>query len=298
MALVYLYICFILFPRDNENSNYIKQRSFYAERDKSVEVFCIGNSNLRDSFDPVFLYKNYGITSFNNGVGFQSLENSFGLLKEANTKQNFKYLIIETNYIFHFDNGLAYYGTPVQYYLSVPWYNKSWDSGLTINNFFQAPSFEWVFNPLKGFNLMLNRADSTKFYSGYKAGDSTESAVMDSGVKANLDKIVNYAKGKNMRILFLSTPSIEQNVTYYNCISNYSQENECDFIDMNLNYSEIGITAGYDFWDLGVHLNRYGADKVTKYLGDYLAGLNIFTDFRNAKNNDLWEESVSYYDSL
>ena len=57
---------------------------------------------------------------------------------------------------------------------------------------------------------------------------------------------------------------------------------------------EIGIDWSTDTYDGGVHLNVYGAEKLTRYFGEYLNEHFAF-DAHDAKTNAVWEKKYESY---
>ena len=73
----------------------------------------------------------------------------------------------------------------------------------------------------------------------------------------------------------------EKNVEYYN------------FIPLD---TEIGIDWNTDTYDGGVHLNVYGAEKLTSYFGRILVEKYGFSDRRgNAELDAIWSKKLEIY---
>ena len=69
-----------------------------------------------------------------------------------------------------------------------------------------------------------------------------------------------------------------------------------DFLDLNLKTEEIGINWKTDSLDNGDHLNYSGADKVTRYLGNYLTQNYTFPDHRGEKTYRTWDKEYKIYE--
>ena len=76
---------------------------------------------------------------------------------------------------------------------------------------------------------------------------------------------------EGIRLLFVGTPT-PKNWDYrrHNGVSDYAARRKVPFLDMNLLEKELNIDWERDSRDEGDHLNTYGAEKVSRYLGDYL----------------------------
>ena len=59
---------------------------------------------------------------------------------------------------------------------------------------------------------------------------------------------------------------------------------------------EIGLDWSTDTYDKGLHLNVYGAEKVTSYFGKILAENHGLADHRaDAELSEIWNERITAY---
>jgi len=72
-----------------------KYEAFYNERKNSLDVLFLGTSTGMDSFLPIELYKEYGISSYVLSCGMQMMSTSYYLLKSALNYQNPKYVVLD-----------------------------------------------------------------------------------------------------------------------------------------------------------------------------------------------------------
>ena len=69
------------------------------------------------------------------------------------------------------------------------------------------------------------------------------------------------------------------------------------FIDFNLMNKEIELNWNDDTYDKGGHLNAYGAEKVSNYIGRVLSEEYNLPDYRNDKEiADDWNETLKNYE--
>ena len=71
--------------------------------------------------------------------------------------------------------------------------------------------------------------------------------------------------------MFLSTP-YSTNIDYWkveNALAEYVENKGFDYLNCNLHYDDIGIDFNTDYYD-DRHTNALGAQKFTKYIGNYL----------------------------
>lgn len=81
-------------------SKYYPQYAFQDEKENSLQIFGIGNSNLYSAFDVPDLWRDYGYTASMAAVGFQSPSVSYQLLKKAYETQKPKIVLIETDILY------------------------------------------------------------------------------------------------------------------------------------------------------------------------------------------------------
>ena len=72
---------------------------FYAEKRNDIDVLFIGSSNCFCTIDPLVLYEEYGIASYDFASSSQSMDISLLYLKEALKKQKPKVVALEVNYL-------------------------------------------------------------------------------------------------------------------------------------------------------------------------------------------------------
>ena len=81
----------------------------------------------------------------------------------------------------------------------------------------------------------------------------------------------------------------------HNSIERFAKEIGVDYIDMNTMPSEVPIDWEHDTRDMGDHLNIYGAEKATAYLGSYLEDTGLLTDHRDDPAYSGWNESLASF---
>jgi hypothetical protein len=110
-----------------------------------------------------------------------------------------------------------------------------------------------------------------------------------------LQKIIDLCKQENIGLVLFCAPYPEtaDESAQQNSIADLAKANGITFFDFNTFYQKIGIDFATDYRD-GDHLNSSGADKVTKYLEDYLRANYDLTDHRGDPAYKLWDENSRY----
>ena len=79
-------------------------------------------------------------------------------------------------------------------------------------------------------------------------------------------------------------------------VKQYAQENDLKYINFLEHEEAIGIDWNTDTYDTGLHLNVYGAEKLSKYFGKMLSEECGITDRRSEPETAvLWAEKVNTY---
>ena len=129
---------------------------------------------------------------------------------------------------------------------------------------------------------------------------SKENSEENIGPKAYkyLEKMIDLCKENNAELLLIELPSADSwSKDLSDKTKEFAEQHNLRFIDMNLNYKEFGFDWKSDTADSGDHLNIYGAEKVSKYLGKIIKEEYKIPDRKNDTNYSSWNESsVKYHE--
>lgn len=115
-------------------------------------------------------------------------------------------------------------------------------------------------------------------------------------VKDKLDKIKQLCDSNNCELVLFSMPTpIDWSEEKSKEISSYAKEKNIKFVDLNID-SKIQIDWNEDYQDAGYHLNIYGAQKVGKFLANYIKDNWNLEDHRKDDKYAKWNEILKDYD--
>ena len=102
-------------------------------------------------------------------------------------------------------------------------------------------------------------------------------------------------QGNDIQLILYTVPSpVNWNYKRYNGIKDFAERNKLPFLDLNLKTEELGIDWATDTYDKGDHLNFFGAQKLTSYIGNYLSENSKLIDHREDEKylfwNDIWKK--------
>ncbi|MCC8139986.1 MAG: hypothetical protein LIO67_06775 [Lachnospiraceae bacterium] len=296
---------------------------FYQMEKNSVDVLFLGSSHCMTSFSPLQLYDEYGITSYNLSSEEQGTLVSYFWLREALKYQSPQVVVLDTYTLFTINqeevlnarestvrlaidpmrwsgNKLEAVRTicevddaqsEISYLMTNIRYHERW-SELTENDFKQSSlrSHE----SLMGFSALTDSCDFQEFTP---IDPENEESIAEpvALMQEYLDKIVELCEDRGIRLILTKTPSTTQTASKYNYVSGYAESKGIEFIDFNTEpiYAEAGYDFAMDNCDSGGHLNLWGAEKVTSYIGRVLTEQYGIV----AKDDAQWESLQAYYET-
>ena len=292
--------------------------SFYKLENNTIDVLLLGSSHSFVNINSLYLYKLYGIASFNLTGSVQPLWNTYFYLKETLNTQKPKLIVVEA-------------------YLTLANYDYIDDSRIIKNNYglkwsidkinsimVSSPQNRW-YEFLNPFYQYHNRYSSLIFedflnYKGKEKYKYNKGYGISYNVYSNIRPKVNYisnevslypkaekyyimiielAKNNNIPILIVKSPYSnynEDDQKKYNMVKKIANCYNVPFINLNLNYDEYDLDFSKDFSDNAGHLNYIGAEKVAKYLGRYLKENYELPDRRGDPKYYSWEMNAKYQD--
>lgn len=299
----------------------------YYDEAGGNDVMFIGDCEVYENFSPVTLYEDYGITSYIRGSAQQLIWQSCYLMEET-----FKY---ETPKIMVFNVLSMKYDTPEstgngghrEAYNrmnldGMRWSASKWNSikaSLTKEEKEWEGMWSYIFPLLRYHDRwsQLNAEDFKYIFKRQKVADN--GYLMQVGVKPleaeHVEKpIANYNFGENSwkyldamkdlcekhgtELVLIKAPSLSPVWwdKWDEQIVEYAEKNDLLYINFLNFQEEIGIDWNTDTYDTGLHLNVYGAEKLSRYFGEILKNEFDLEDRReDPKYSKLWEEKIKTY---
>ncbi len=274
--------------------HYPKANGILGEKENTIDILVIGDSESYRAIIPMKLWKEYGYTTYLCGTPEQRLADSFSFLRKAFKNQSPKIVILEVDN-FYIDSKVIEPIKNVAYeMLPVIEYHDRWKN-LNNNDIFKKVNYTWT-EDMKGYEYStdVNPADDDEYMTDMDG----EEPIQEMN-KIFVRLICNYCKKRDVKLLLVSAPQTED-WTYakHNAVKKFAEELSVDFIDMNTLKDEINIDWDTETSDEGVHVNYKGGRKTTKYLGEYLKKLNILTDHREDENYSSWNEALKRFKKI
>lgn len=306
---------------------------FYNMEKNTVDVVFLGSSHAYASFCPQVLYDNYGITSYNLGMGNQNILLNYFWLKEALKTQSPKAVVLEGIFLFpRVDEPANTTEAALQKSLSyMKWSSNrinaikaicKADSGQKFADYIPNIRFHDRWKELHEEDFSAGDIESRNELKGYSSGfygyceykqykpyglqeDSCEEML--PVMKEYLDKIAELCREKNIELILTLTPSAGASPKRHNTLRKYSEEKEILFYDFNTKdaFSEMNYNFQTDNSDTE-HPNVWGAAKITDKIGQILKetlGLPAHEDTQWSSTSDfykdkLYDAGISHIDDI
>lgn len=321
LAVAVLYMStLLLMPKYMENSNEgALIAEYYDEADKQNkhDVIFVGDCEVYESFVPPVLWNEYGISSYIRGSAQQLVWQSYYLLEET-----FKY---EKPKIVVFNVLSLKYGKPQN-----EAYNRMTLDGMRQSyiktkavkaSMTDEENFLTYIFPLFRFHSRWSKISSEDFkymfkrdrvsHNGYlmqtgivpKTSDRTGEELMDYKLPdvgfEYLNKMNELCKLNDAELILIKSPTNTWKYWWYDewdrQVSEYAEQNDIDYYNF-IDDENLDIDWSADTYDGGIHLNVYGAEKLTDYFGNILSEKYKVSDKRNDKNiSEIWNEKYNNY---
>lgn len=315
---------------DWNNSSVIK--GLYDEPKDSLDVLFIGSSRTAVSFSPMYLWKNYGFTSYTAGTRMQQPIISELLLKDTWERQHYKAVVMDVTQVFE-RNG---YDTDKEYYsrnepklteslLSIPFsleklktvYELNKKSGIAWGDMlFSLYRFHgrWESDLSRKDFSSTEEIENKRFLHGQEYMTKTRSVSDTSGIipdgaekngqrvqyDNNLIDIIEFCLEKDIKLILTRVPSqtkwsANESATMQEIADQYG----ITFVDYTreANWNAANMDLETDYFD-SAHFNCRGAEKVSALFGEFLTETAELADKRNDPAYAQWNEDIDDYEQV
>ena len=299
----------------------------YYDNAGNNDVIFIGDCEVYENFSPITLWEEYGITSYIRGSAQQLMWQSYYLMEET-----FQY---ETPKVMVFNVLAMKYDTPKstgnqdqrEAYNRMTldgmrWSKSKWNAiqaSLTEDEKEKNATWGYIF-PLLRYHDRWSQLTGEDFKYLFKKDQVSDNGyLMQTGVKPvkgehlekpltnynfsqgnfeYLDKMVALCEKYGTQLVLVKVPSLSPkwHDQWETQIEDYAQKNGLLYVNLLEYQEEIGIDWNTDTYDEGLHLNVYGAEKLSSYFGKILAEECNVPDRRDETDIAAqWAEKVAVY---
>lgn len=284
----------LLFAPKNNRQDFgmgeMKANGILSEPAGTIDVIAVGNSECATAIAPMVLWREQGITAYNCGTAGQRLYETLHYLQQAFENQNPSVVILETDTIFQECKLSDYLFAKLEERIPLLRYHDRWKS--LREEDLGAVEYTWQ-----------DEAKGHMFYLETEAACPGDYMKPDEGVRQAakwnrqcLKEILALCEEKGAQLLLVSAPSaFNWNSVNHNGIQALAAEFGLVYLDLNLMPEEVPINWETDTKDGGDHMNAWGAEKVSVYLGGYLAEHYPLADHRGENGYESWDEDLLAY---
>lgn len=321
--IIFFLVSPIFIPKTiNEERGFYRAiiQGFYTEPDNSLDVIFLGDSSVYRGISPIKMWEEYGFTSYNFASPSQRMWDNYYCLEEVLKYQKPKVIVLNIDQAFtekemgksrkrHLFDNLPNSINRVRIILDPAQKNKKKETLTLLFPLFRFHSRWSELNeddflyantkyhyPFKGYQITTG----AKKYKGDTEYMKKENKKSKMGPKAlkYLDKIKTTCQENDVKLLLIEAPAPKTwNKTKNQEVSKWAEKNEVPFLDLNSHMEEIGIDWEKDTKDEGYHMNIYGAEKISMYMGKYLKDEYKLPDHRNDNEYKQWEKDAEEYEN-
>ena len=308
----------------------VKEGALIGEYYKNAgnnDVIFVGDCEVYENFSPITMWEQYGITSYIRGSAQQMIWQSYYLMEET-----FRY---ETPKVMVFNVLSMKYDTPHSTKDSdqreaynrmtldgMRWSKSKWNAvkaSMTDQEKAWEGQWSYVF-PLLRYHDRWSELTAEDFQYLFKKDQVSDNGyLMQTAIKPYtdeyverplsdytfgensyyyLDKMVELCKSHGTQLVLIKAPSLSPVWwdEWDQQIVEYAQEHDLLYINLLEVQDAIGIDWSTDTYDAGLHLNIYGAEKLSSYFGRILVKRCGVEDHRSdAALQAEWEEKRKIY---
>lgn len=290
----------------------------YYEEELPHDVIFIGDCEVYENFSPMTLWEEYGITSYIRGSAQQLIWQSYYLLRDALRTEKPKAVVFNVLSMKYGEPQKEAYNRMtidgmrmsrdkvdcikasmtedeqmLDYLIPLLRYHSRW-SELT------ADDVKYMFRRDKiGHNGYYMRTD-VKPAGTFPKEKKLSTYDLPANAYKYLDMITSLCEEEGIELILIKAPSLYP--AWYDewdvQMKDYAAEHGLKYINFLELTEDVGIDFNEDTYDGGLHLNVYGAEKMSRYFGRILKDECSVPDRRGEENYEkVYKEKLDrYYD--
>lgn len=266
--------------------------SEYYDSEKDHDVIFIGDCETYANISPLVMYQEAGIKSYVRGSSQQMLWQSYYILKETLKYEKPKIVIFNVGALRNGEEKIneAYNRLAID---KMKWSKEKVEIIIAsmnedesfISYLFPILRYHSRYDKLKSEDLKYLFKSKKVLYNGFLVNKNVK-AVENLPAKKKLgsydfpeenlkylNMIVELCKDNNIKLILMKAPSFYPYwyEEYDEFLNDYSKENNLDYYNFINLIDEIGLDFSNDTYDGGLHLNLYGATKLSRYFSQILS---------------------------
>lgn len=293
---------------------------YYEDRTPHDVVF-LGDCEVYENVSPVVLWREYGITSYIRGSAQQLIAQSYYILEDTLRYETPKVVVFNVSAMQQYEQDNESYNRMTMDGMA---WSPSKVNAIRATMTEGEHMIEYVF-PILRFHSRwreLEKDDVTYYLQKRKVSHNgyymradvrpvedfpTErrrsNYAFDDRAWEYLEKIRLLCQEKGITLILMKAPSLYP--AWYDQweeqIQDYARQHQLTYLNCIDKSDDISIDFSTDTYDGGLHMNVYGAEKMSRYFGELLSEIPGITDRRQEGDEALkaaWEEKGRFYDQM
>ena len=290
LSIILLIISYIFIPKNNSAEYGMDEpqaMGILGEKENTIDVLVLGDSEPMASIIPMEMWKEYGITSYVCSTAGQTLPDTCKMAYDVLKKQKPKIIILEANNSYIETKITVPMARIVNIIFPITKNHNRWKSLKAVDFFGPINYTETDSN--KGYYYVgkVEAADDSN-YMTY----SEEVENIPTMNQMYIKFLKKYAELKDAKLMMMSVPNTKSwTNARHHAMKEFTDKQGIEFLDMNEKKDELKIDWKNETGDAGEHVNYYGALKVTKYLGKWLNSKNILENHKKDAYYENWNQN-------
>lgn len=310
--LLLLLVCLNVIINITKRKEYYNKYIDFHSQKADFDVLFFGTSHVVNGINPMELYNNYGIISYNMANHSEEMYITYYNMLLALQETHPKLIVLDA------------FGIVDSTSVKKSMMHRAFDSypitlqkikairELSTKDDLLDNMFEYLFNfslyhsrwkdiEKEDFQVNKNRLKGAEFLKQINTRVNTNNYESAPIIREDIDnikafrKIIKYCKQNDIQVLVTFDPCTpgEKVIGRSKYIEEICNENEVNYINFLQDRELINYTS--DFADQWSHLNPAGAKKLTNYIGKYIIENYNITDQRKNSEYDSWKEDYDKY---
>ena len=311
-SILLMSVSYIVRPQSDMKDRFA---GFYSEPKNTIDAVMIGASSVSPLLAAPYIWNEYGITTYPLSTNAQPAAGIKYIIEEASKSQQGCLFMVDAT-MFMVEQSTLMTEPRIRNVVDNMKYSFTrvrainemvTDKSSRIDYYFDISKYHSVIlgeNGIKAEDIKYFNFESPSVYKGYlfveavdifdpvDLSNITGEKPIPEDAEAELNALMDYCETNDVNVLFFINPyaATETNKEEHNYIKRLVEQRGFDYINFNDYYDEMDIDFGKDFYNVN-HMNVYGAEKFSQFLGRYLTENYGFTDKRGDTKYSSWDEA-------
>ena len=240
-------------------------------------------------YSPLDVWTQRGYTGFGCCTGNQRLTQSLRMLEAFCENQSPKVVFLEADSLYHAIDSQDILRDRVLPLIPALEYHDNWKI-FSPKRFLRAPDYSYL-HPQKGTHFLYDRDPQVPEEAESYMEDLGKRAPIAGANRKYFRKIARFCRKQGIQLVLVSVPSPSNwSDARHSAVQTLADHWGLTYLDMNL--EDLGIDWYTDKSTEGDHLNYLGTQKVSAFLGDYLASTGLLESHRQDDLGRAWEKAA------